>query len=277
MRLSQIVSKGALLTGLIFGAVVISPGAALADHASMDGSLGGSGERQAASVAEKPEIEIHANERLIVVQGTGSIAVRPDSIRVTVGAQAQATTLEAARGEVNQRMNAVNAALLALNIPKLSLQTSLLRFDPIYGEAKNNELPKIIGYNASNEVVATLLERPVSELSERAARIVDTALDAGANTVGGISFFLHDDGEAHVQALEKAVENAQRTASVVADAAGLNITGVAWVEVISSEGGSLDYSKGAFMEAALGSTPIEVGEMTVERTVSVKFTFAPKP
>ena len=75
-------------------------------------------------------------------------------------------------------MSAVLAKLKAMNIDDKDIQTSGISVWPMYDQSPN----KITGYTASNTVNVT-----VNDIS-RAGEILDTAVAAGANTAGGVTF-----------------------------------------------------------------------------------------
>src|SRR5258708_7488825 len=81
-----------LAAGLAPGGLALLPGAAAADDTSPS---------------------------LIVARGTGEVRVRPDSVHVDVGAEAQAATLEEARSQVGSTMKHVLDALRGLGVPAL--------------------------------------------------------------------------------------------------------------------------------------------------------------
>ena len=99
-----------------------------------------------------------------------------------------------------------------------------------------------VGNRAANNVGATVSE-PAS-----VGRVVDAAVGAGANRIGGISFFASDTQDARDEALRRAVEEATRQARIMAGALGRTL-----------------------------GAPIEVqaGDQTVTARVSITFALGP--
>lgn len=220
-----------------------------------------------------------ANERstgeaqdVITTLGYGELRVRPDSLRTSIGVETRAATLEKARKEVNSGMQKIIQALNSLRIPSASLQTQTLQFYPIYGEERDKPR-KITGYNATNRISVTVLGATPTDLSDYASRIIDTALQSGANVVGGIDFFLRDTSAVQGQALAAAVDNAGKNARAMADAAKVKITKIHSLEE-SSEGGftPLRFEASARLASNAG-TPIETGEIVVSSNVTARFCF----
>jgi uncharacterized protein len=206
---------------------------------------------------------------VIVAHGSGEVHVRPDSVRIDVGVEAQAATLDQARTQVSTAMAHVLDAIHALNLPGVTVETRQVRFNPVYGEAREGHPPAIVGFSADNHILVTARHAPDAELAARSARLVDTALNAGANAVGSIEFFLADSSHAEDEALTLAVANAESDAQVMAQAAHVTIGGPVWIE----ESSASRVPRSLAMEAALVSTPIEVGDVTIQSSVTAKFTF----
>ena len=206
---------------------------------------------------------------VIIARGTGEVHARPDSVRVDVGVETQSATIEEARTTVSGAMDRVLAALKAADLPGLTLETRSVRFTPILGVTRDNRPPSIIGYSGSNHVLVTAPNAPDAELAARAGRIVDTALGAGANSVGSIDFFLVDPSAAEDQALTLAVHNAGDDAETIARAAGVTLAGPVWIE----EASAARAPRGMALEAAMVSTPIEVGDLVIQCSVTAKYAF----
>src|SRR5215468_2348983 len=85
-----------LAAGLLLGGIALSPADAAADEHSRS---------------------------LIVARGTGEVRVRPDSVHVDVGAEAQAATLDEARSQVSSTMAHVLDALRGLGLPDLTIES----------------------------------------------------------------------------------------------------------------------------------------------------------
>jgi hypothetical protein len=220
--------------------------------------------------ASAAAVEPLNRQQLIVAHGTGNVHVRPDSLRVDVGVETEAATLDRARSEVNEGVRKVVEAVRALNIPGIKIETRVLRFNPVYAPQKDQKPPAIIGYGASNHVVVTTLEAPLGELGERAAHIVDASLNAGANSIGGLDFFLKDPSQAQADAIRAAVQAAERDAEAMAAASSVTLAGLASME----ESGPRYAPRSLSLDLeAIAATPVEVGEVTIQSSVTARYYF----
>jgi uncharacterized protein YggE len=251
MKLMARLRQSPLLAGVTLGVLLITPSMAS---------------------AHGPEAARERDERLITSQGYGEVRVRSDSFRVSLGVTAQADTLEKARNEVNTRLQRVIQAINRLKIQGLVLETETLQITPIYEPPREDgQPPKIVGYRAENGISATLRGADVERLGDLAARVVDASVNAGANEVRGITFFVDNPSEARRRALQEAVNDAERNARAMAQAANVTLEGLHALE------GAPEFFAGpAFRAAEAGgapSTPILPGETVISGRVTAIFAF----
>jgi uncharacterized protein YggE len=209
-------------------------------------------------------------QSVIVARGSGEVQVQPDSVHVDVGSEAQATTLDDARTQVSTAMTHVLDALRRLTgVPSLTLETRQIRFSPVYGPSRDSRPPAIVGYTASNHILVTAERAPAGELSAASARIVDAALNAGANNVGSVEFYLADSSTAEQQALTLAVQSAASDAQTMARAAGVTLG-----SPVSIEEDSASRVPRAFaLEAPVMATPVSIGDITISSNVTARYAF----
>ncbi len=218
-------------------------------------------------------------ERIITTQGHGEVRVRPDSLSVHVTVESKNAALPTARAENNRKTQAIIAALKGLNIPNLKLETQNLQVYPLQGEYQKDRLPKIIGYQVTNSLNVTVTGSSADHLGDYGSRIVDTALNAGANNVGGLNFYLTDVTTPRLQALALAVKDARRNADAMARAADVVITGLHSMEGSPQFGGyprpmpMYSMKAGGAANEAAASTPVETGETVITSDVTARFKF----
>jgi uncharacterized protein YggE len=208
--------------------------------------------------------------QVIVVQGTGEVHVQPDSLHVDLGVEARAATVDDARDQVNRAMRRVLDAVHGLGLDHLDAQTTILQVSPVYAPQSGDAPPSISGYAASIQISVTLQNAPVADLGDLGARILDAALGAGANSVGGLQVFLADPAPAQDEALAAAVRSARHDADVIAQAAGVTVTGLCSLE----ESPGMSFTPRALtLEAPVASTPVAVGDIVIQSSVTARFGF----
>jgi len=160
-------------------------------------------------------------KRMINTSGTATVRVKPDSARVFFSIQTMAATVKAAREENNGKFNKVTAALNALKVTDLKMKTADVSIEPVVRHRGDDDVPKITGYRVTHQFTVLLKDADVEKLSSDAARVLDTVLENGANTVQRIVFFKVEDSALRREAMSKAVENAVANAKALA--AGANV------------------------------------------------------
>jgi uncharacterized protein YggE len=198
----------------------------------------------------------------------GETRTAPDKATISLGVQSQAATAVEAIRQNAERMTRVIETLKKSGIAAKDIQTSGLNLNPQYAY-KEGEAPRLTGYQASNTVTVT-----VHDLS-RVGQAVDATVNAGADTVGGVSFGLEDSTAAENEARLKAVSALQAKADLYAKATGYRIARL----VSLNEGSSyaapppappMPMAAMARSEAAY-KTQVEPGEMNVRVDVSATY------
>ena len=213
-------------------------------------------------------------EEGIVAAGSGEVHVRPDSVRIRVGVEARAKTVEEVQRQANEIMRRALASLRALDIPRLQMQTSFLSVDPVYETTPSGvRTATIVGYSASNTVSVAVRRVPFDKIAGHVSAILSAAVQAGANVTGGLELFLDDASSAQAQALENAVKDARARGEVMAKAAGIAIKGIALLsEVNASTPMLMMQSRQYAPELGASETPLAAGEIVVSSNVTMRLT-----
>lgn len=227
--------------------------------------------------ATKPQTTENDENRTITIGGTGEVARPADSMRTSIGVEAREKTLEAARDKAASMAQAVLAALRGLAIPRLEIRTVDISLSPIRESSLAHEEitePRILGYSASSQLSVALRGASPAELQAAGSKILQAALAAGANDVGGLEFFLSDPTEARRMALAAAVQDAQANAGAVAKAAKVRIVELKSISV--AQQGRAGYSQKQSLEfGGMGGFPVEPGNIRVTAEVTIRVAFAP--
>jgi uncharacterized protein YggE len=164
-----------------------------------------------------PIAEAKKEPHTLRTSGSATIRIKADAARVFFGIQTSAATISEARVQNSGRVRKVMEALTALKIPDLKSKTSDVQVDILYGRTDGNQLPPITGYRVSNTFTVLVQEEDPAKLAVLAGRVLDAALENGANSVQQITF-LSKEGmtQARRKALTGAVEDALANAKALA-------------------------------------------------------------
>jgi uncharacterized protein YggE len=200
----------------------------------------------------------------ISVSGVGRATVTPDRAVFSVGVTTTAATVAAAVQENNARVAAILAALRKLGAGDRELRTSQLSIYPQQDVQSNRT--RIVGYQVTNTITVTR-----SNPAE-VGPFLQAAVDAGANTVSGVSFIVSDPARGREPALQAAFADARAKAEVLARAAGRTVGRA----VSITEGGAVSpppipMQRMAVAMEARADMPVEAGAEELTFTVSVIF------
>jgi uncharacterized protein len=197
----------------------------------------------------------------IEVLGTARVMVKPDLAVLSFSVEGNAKSAQDAVRQSAEQTSRLLAALKAMTADTDSLKTSGYGVYPVSG--KDSRLAPE-GYRVRNSV--TLETRQLEKLGQ----FIDEAVKAGATNFAGPSFRCTRDEEAkreaNAQALRQAIENGR----ALAKAAGVTIKRILLISYPSRET-PRPFPMEANIAAASAPTPVVVGDIPVDATVSVTF------
>lgn len=199
----------------------------------------------------------------ITAVGSATVSVAPDLARVDVSVFTQGATAQDASSANATLSGAVISALQSLLGSGASIKTVNYSLSPMYNNPPAGQNPMIIGYSVTNTLEVTLTDLT------KIGQTIDTAIQAGANRVQGVSFDLQDRNPPTAQALKAAAASARMQADAIAS--GLNLhTGAV---LHASEG--VNTSIPVLGVAPTASTTIETGTVSVQASVTLEVAIAP--
>ena len=220
-----------------------------------------------AEAADRPLAELPVP--MIRVTGEGQASLAPDMAVLTLGVVREGENARDTLTANNEAMRRITEALVAAGIEKRDLQTSDFSISPRYREQRDNERrrsPEIIGYSVSNRLTVRVRDL------DRLGAIIDETVDFGVNSGGNISFTNADPEDAIREARAAAVKDARSRASVLAEAAGVELGKL--IEL--SEHTSRPRPQGLEMArmSAADAVPVQSGENTYTVTVQAGWAIA---
>jgi uncharacterized protein YggE len=233
--------------------------------------------------ARAQETDGHPFPPEIRVTGDASIKASPDRATLDIGVVTEAATAQAAAAQNAKRAEAVIAALRAVlssapggvadgtshsdgasNTRETQITTINYSLDPVYSRPKPGGQPVIIRYSSANVVRVTTGDLAL------VGRLIDGAMEAGANRIDRLAFTLQDEQPLMTKALQQAATRAKSKADAIAAALGVKIIRVLQVEengpTVRPVERMLRFSAAAPEEA---STPVEPGSVDVTATVTL--------
>ena len=203
----------------------------------------------------------------ISVSGMGRSTVTPDRVSFNVGVQTLGQTVDEAVNENNAKVAATIAALKKAGATDRDIRTSNFSIYP-QQDYQQGKLPRILGYNVSNNITVT---RPNPA---EASKLLQAAINAGVNTSSGLNFEVSDLTKGRDAGLKAAFDDAKSKAVLLAQAAGRTL-GPA-ISIVEGGGMAAPPPRpyGMVMAAkaeAVSEVPVESGTQENTYTVSVIF------
>jgi uncharacterized protein YggE len=152
--------------------------------------------------------------RSVQVSGAALLNVPPDRALIQLGIETNGLTVYEVEQSNSRTMAAIRKALKDQGIEDKDIATDWYVVQPVYEDYGSL---KFKGYRISNTVAVTL--RDVSKTNA----VVAAALNAGANQVANVEFYVSDLRTYRDQARQLAVQAAAEKAQALADAAGADV------------------------------------------------------
>jgi uncharacterized protein YggE len=224
------------------------------------------------SVASAQQTERPPRLPSVTANGEAVITVEPDQAQIDIGVVTQARNAPEAAKENAEKLARVMSEVKKFLGKGDEVKTASYSLNPNYRYPQGGK-PEIVGYTATN-----VLHIKTGAL-ENVGKLIDAAMQSGANTIQRLVFTLKDEQSAQLQALRLASVKAKAKAEEMANALGLKIVKV--LSVTEGERGVrpivMPQARTTQMEAtAAAPTPVEAGTIEVRSSVSLTAEVAPK-
>ncbi|MGE7022387.1 SIMPL domain-containing protein [Solibacillus cecembensis] len=203
--------------------------------------------------------------REMTVIGNGEIVAQPEYVQIQIEVRTEGKDVSLAQQENAIIMNRVIDSLVALNIPREEIQTTVYTISPNYDYIEGRQVFR--GFEVQNAITVK-----ITEISQ-AGMVIDTAIQNGANHVSAIQFKIEDSDAYYQQALNLALVNAMGKAKSMAETMHIPLQLIP-IEIIEETHNVTPVSyKAVQMSNQEFITPIEQGRISINASVRVKFRF----
>ena len=204
----------------------------------------------------------------VSIQGTGTVKVTPDTVRLNAVISFVGANNAAASKAVSTSAAAFRAALKEKKVATKDIQSQNLTIYPEYSwtQEKGQELK---GYRASQSFTVLIRDEA------NAGSIIDAAVEAAGDNiqVTGVTPIVLEIDDAQDAAREKAVAKAKKKALAYAKLLDFDLGKIRWVSENSSAYNPPIYAmaKASADSAPAAPTEIDLGEQDVTVTVDVRW------
>ena len=205
------------------------------------------------------------NVRSMSVTGTGRVTIVPDMATINVGVRSEAEAVaEALEGNTAQA-NAISQTLQDMGIEEKDIQTSNFNIYP--NERYNPMTGEVEGRYFVVENTVNVRVRDLSKLGE----ILNAVVEAGANSINGITFSVEDRSAAVAEARDLAIADAKAKAEAIAESADVELGEILTINVYES-GSPTGYfeAKGGMVTAEM-EVPIAAGTLAITMECNLSY------
>jgi uncharacterized protein YggE len=201
------------------------------------------------------------------VAGSGQAYLAPDIAYIYIGVHTEKLTAAESVSENTAQTETVIKAITDFGIDAKDIRTTnfsiwpMDKYDPVSGTPTGEKT-----YAVDNTVYVTV--RELDKLGD----LLDTVVQAGANTVNSVQFDVADKDEALKTARADAVKDAQEKAKELAEASGLSLGEIQSIGFVDSNPFPVFDGKGGGGGAAeAASVPIQPGQLTFTVSVNISY------
>ncbi|TFB22885.1 DUF541 domain-containing protein [Filobacillus milosensis] len=206
--------------------------------------------------------ERQEEERVMTVTGEGIVTAEPNVAEVTLGVVTENQDLATAQQQNAEAINQVIQALVNQGIPRQDIQTVDYSITPQYDYVDG--VQQFRGYQVTH-----LLRISVDEIAT-VGRVIDSAVEAGANRVMSIEFSVSHPEVFYQIGLTRAMEDALAKAETLAETVNAELDPLP-IKIEELTGDSpVMYQTFA---ASSGGTSIEPGQLDITVRVRTKYRY----
>jgi uncharacterized protein len=217
------------------------------------------------SLASAQQTDRRTGVPSVTASGEAVITAEPDQAQIDIGVVTQARNALDAAKENAEKLARVMGEIKKFLGKGDEIKTANYSLNPNYRYPQGGK-PEIVGYTATN-----VLHIKTGAL-ENVGKLIDAAMQSGANTIQRLLFTLKDEQSAQLQALRLASSKAKAKAEAMTDALGLKIVKI--LSITEGERGVrpilMPQPRVTQMEAqAAVPTPVEAGTIEVRSSVTL--------
>lgn len=158
----------------------------------------------------------------IYVAGEAIINTIPDSATVSLGVEENGEDATLLQTTLKEKSEAIINKLKDCGISADAIKTTNFQ---IYSNAY---------YSQKTGLVAFCTIRFETNALDKLEQTIDSAVAAGANMIGGVEFFVNDDSQIYLEALENAVKNAEEKAEKIKESLGKTVITLKFIKEMST-------------------------------------------
>lgn len=225
------------------------------------------------AAAGAQQIQVNKDNRTLAITASDSASAMADTATVHIGFVVYAPDAKAAYAKGSELSNAIVTALHAAGIANADIQSESQNL----AETQQYELEKLPPAEQAQRKFQVRQSWTVKTKADDAAKMLNTAVNAGANQSGQIDWSVADENALEAKAAGKALARARAIAAQMAHGLGIQLGELIYASNQSAEGPRpMAMARGMVMKAetAPEAAPLAINPRKIERSATVYAVFS---
>lgn len=217
-------------------------------------------------------IQVNKENRTIAITATDKVTAIADQATLNIGFVAYGRDSNAAYANGSRISNAIVKALVAAGVPKETIQSLNQQVSPV----QPYQLEKLTDAQKAERQFQVTQSWTVKTAADDAAKTLDVAVKAGANSSGQIDWGFRDETAPETQAAAKALKRARAQAAQMAESLSAKLGPLLYAsnEVQPSGPRPMMRAMAAAPQAMDKVEPLAINPREIERSATVYAVFA---
>ena len=224
----------------------------------------------ASAALHAQNIEVNKDNRTVAVTATEHVIVTADVATVHIGYITYGRDRDTTYANATKLSNTIIQALTASGVPADSIESDNQSIEP----TQNFQVERLAPAEAANRKYQVQQSWLVRTASGNAAKLLDTAVLAGANQSGQIDWSLKDESLSTASAAARAIQHAHRVAIQMVSGFGGKVGALLYASNESESSTVRPVPMMAMHKAANENDPLAISPRRIERSVTVRAIFA---
>ncbi len=215
-------------------------------------------------------IDVNKDNRTVTVTATEHVTVTADVATVHIGYITYGRDRDTTYSNATKLSNGIIQALTSSGVPADSIESDNQSIEP----TQNFQVERLSPAEAANRKYQVQQSWLVRSAATNAAKLLDTAVLAGANQSGQIDWSLKDESASTAAAASRAIQHAHRVAIQMVSGFGGKVGALLYASNESESSTVRPVPMMAMHKAANENEPLAISPRRIERSVTVRAIFA---
>jgi uncharacterized protein YggE len=224
-------------------------------------------EQGAATQGEITNLNLNSQQQGIWVNGEGKVSAVPDIATLSLGIEAEETSVAEAQDQASEAMDKVMNALKDNGLAEKDIQTQYFNIYQVTKWDPETQEQVVTGYRVTNMVTAKVRN------IDKVGTIIDAVVAAGGDLtrINSIDFSIDDPSTYYEEARKEAMANAETKANQLAELAGITLGKPTYISESSNSPLVVSRTGSEVKAAEATETPISPGELEININIQIAY------